>query len=131
MNHLKQLPHGSPLRVVGYFGILESLLTHPPKPTDPYDSITRQVKKKLALLDRRFVRAIDYNGFGEVNPEKVWTKMYAYRSVVAHGGMPDFTGELAALKSPKQALKLLKETTKALIRHTLSEPQLIVDLREC
>jgi hypothetical protein len=58
--------------------------------------------------------------------------MNDYRSVVAHGGIPDFTGgELAALKSPDQALKLLKETTKALIRHALSEPQLIVDLRDC
>ena len=58
--------------------------------------------------------------------------MYAYRSAVAHGGIPNFTrGDLAGLKSPNQALKLLKESTKALIRHALSEPQLIVDLRDC
>jgi hypothetical protein len=62
MSQLKGLPHASPLRFLGYFSILESLLTHHPKSTDPYDSITRQVKKKVALLDRRFVRAIDYNG---------------------------------------------------------------------
>lgn len=58
--------------------------------------------------------------------------MYKYRSAITHGGMPDFTrGDLAVLMSPRQALKLLKETTKALIRHTLSEPQLILDLRQC
>ena len=51
---LKGLPHDSTLRFLGYFAILESLLTHAPKPSDPYDSITRQVKKKLALLDNRF-----------------------------------------------------------------------------
>lgn len=131
MSHLKGLPHGSPLRFLGYFGILESLLTHNPRPNDTIDSITRQVKKKLTLLDRQFVKAIDYSGFGQVNPEKVWTKMYAYRSVIAHGGRPDFTRDLAVLMNPQQALKLLKETAKALIRHTLNEPQLIVDLREC
>jgi len=38
--HLKGMPYNSPLRVLGYFAILESLLTHHPKPTDPYDSIT-------------------------------------------------------------------------------------------
>lgn len=132
MNHLKGLPHGSPLRFLGYFGILESLLTHPPRPIDTIDSITRQLKTKLTLLDHRFLKAIDYSGFGEMNSEKVWTKMYAYRSAVAHGGVPDFTDkDLAALKSPEQALKLLKETIKALIRHALNEPQLILDLREC
>lgn len=131
LTDLKGLPHGSPLRYLGYFGILESLLTHPPKPTDPYDSITRQVKKKLTLLNRRFVRAIDYSRFA-VDPEKVWTRMYAYRSVIAHGGIPDFTrGDLVALKSPALALNLLRETTKALIRHALTEPQLVSDLREC
>lgn len=130
MSQLKGLPHESPLRFLGYFTILESLLTHPPKGTDTIDSITRQVKKKLALLDRRFVTAIDYSGF-DVKPEKVWERMYSYRSIIAHGGIPDFNRDLTALKSPQRALKLIKETTKAQIRHTLSEPQLIVDLREC
>jgi hypothetical protein len=130
MSQLKGLHHESPLRFLGYFTILESLLTHPPKGTDTIDSITRQVKKKLALLDRRFVTAIDYSGF-DAKPEKVWGEMYSYRSVIAHGGIPDFKKDLAALKSPKRALQLLKETTKALIRHALREPHLIVDLREC
>src|SRR5207247_10961722 len=40
----KSLLRASPLLLLGYFAILESLLTHNPKPTDPYDSITRQLK---------------------------------------------------------------------------------------
>ena len=50
LQDLEPLPHYSPLRFLGYFAILESLLTHPPKLTDPYDSITRQVKKQVSLL---------------------------------------------------------------------------------
>jgi hypothetical protein len=131
LGQLKALPHGSPLRFLGYFALLESVLTHPPKPSDPYDSITRQVKTKLALLDHRWQPRMDYSPFGGANPDRIWTRMYQYRSLLAHGGTTDFTGELAVLVNHVQALKLLKRTTKAVIRQTLAEPQLLVDLREC
>lgn len=131
LSQLKELPHTSPLRFLGYFAILESLLTHPPKPTDPYDSITRQVKKKVALLDHRWGNTLDYKAFGGATPETVWSKMYTYRSLVAHGGAPEFTGDLAALGSHENALTLVKETVKSVIRHALDEPQLLLDLREC
>lgn len=131
LGQLKAFPHSSPLRFLGYFAILESLLTHAPRPLDPYDSITRQVRKKLALLDHRFPQHISYDPFGGASPEAVWTKMYAYRSQLAHGGNPQFKGELQVLISHDAALTLIKETTKAVIRQALLEPQLLVDLREC
>jgi hypothetical protein len=116
---------------LGHFAVLEALLTHPPKPTDPYDSITRQVKKKLALLDHRSQPGIDYSSFAEANRETVWAKMYAYRSTLAHGGAPTFDGDLQVLGSHDNALKLVKQTAKALIRQALIEPQLLADLRDC
>jgi transposase len=128
---LKALPYRSPLRFLGYFALLEALLTHSPKPTDPYDSITRQVKKKLTLLNHRWFSKIDYTPFGKTPPEKVWEKMYGYRSDVAHGNLPDFKKELTALKSEVHALRLLKETTKAVVRFALDEPELLADLRGC
>ena len=57
--------------------------------------------------------------------------MYGYRSLIAHGGEPDFTGKLSLLKDEETALKLIKETAKAVIRQALSEPQLLLDLRDC
>ncbi|WP_342349781.1 hypothetical protein [uncultured Nitrospira sp.] len=131
LSQLKGLPHKSPLRFLGYFGILESWLTHAPKATDPYDSITRQVKKKVALLDNRWGIRLDYSPFGSTPPETVWSKMYAYRSLVAHGGAPEFTGALAALGNDESALVLVKETVKSVIRYALEEPKLLLDLREC
>ena len=95
LGQLKALPNYSPLRFLGYFAILESLLTHAPKPSDPYSSITRQVQKKLILLDHRWTHKINYGPFGEAKPEKVWSTMYGYRSLIAHGGQPDFSGELS------------------------------------
>ena len=131
LGDLKTLPHQSPLCFLGYFAILESLLTHRPKPTDPYESMTRQVKKKMALLDGRWSPRLDYRAFGDTKPETLWAKMYTYRSILAHGGTPSFTGELAVLRSHDDAVRLIREATKAVIRHALREPQLIVDLREC
>jgi hypothetical protein len=57
--------------------------------------------------------------------------MYEYRSLVAHGGTPNFAGKLALLKNHDMALTLIKDTVKAVMRQTLAEPQLLVDLREC
>jgi hypothetical protein len=127
LGQLKALPHGSPLRFLGYFGVLESLLTHKPKLTDPYDSITRQVKKKLALLDNRWFPRIDYAPFGQVKPDVVWSQMYDYRSGVAHGDAP----RLGILRTHDAALTLIKETVKAVIRHALADPQLLRDLKDC
>jgi hypothetical protein len=38
---LMDLPRFSPLQILGYFAVLESILTHAPNPDDRYDSITR------------------------------------------------------------------------------------------
>jgi hypothetical protein len=131
LSELKSLRHSSPLRFLGYFAILESLLTHPPQLSDPYDSITRQVKKKIALLDHRWPRPLDYSPFGGAPPDAVWSKMYAYRSAVAHGVASDFARDFRVLKSADTALALIKETVKAVVRQALFEPQLLLDLREC
>jgi len=128
LGHLKTLPHDSPLRFLGYFAILESILTHQPKPLDPYDSITRQIKKKLELLQNRWPATVDYGPFGTASHETVWSAMYAYRSGLAHGSL----GEVPpVLRNVGQAMKLLVSTTKSVIQHALREPQLLRDLREC
>lgn len=57
--------------------------------------------------------------------------MYTYRSLVAHGGTTRFTGELRALGNHENALKLVKETVKSVLRYALDDPQLLLDLREC
>ena len=128
---LESLPPNSSLLFLGYFAMLESLLTHQPDPKDPLDSITRQVKSKVALLDHRLRCPLDYSGFDHVSTDKIWTKMYDYRSCLAHGGVADFGQRLAVLRDHKNALGLLKQSVKALVRHALIEPQLVADLRNC
>jgi hypothetical protein len=131
LQDLQSLPGSSPLLFLGYFALLESLLVHQPDPKDPLDSITRQVKNKIALLNNRFQRPLDYGGFEGANPETVWTRMYDYRSRLAHGDTPDFSGSLAVLGNREKALDLVKATVKATVRQALVEPQLVADIRNC
>lgn len=128
---LEALPERSPLVFLGYFALLESILTHQPKKSDTIDSITRQIIRKTALLDNRWQPRLDYSDFNGARPETVWSAMYNYRSCLAHGGRPDFAKDLKVLSDRWNALRLLKDTLKATVRQVLAEPQLVVDLRNC
>ena len=131
MLDLDTLPYDSQLLFLGYFAILESLLTHQPRETDTIDSITRQVKQKVMVLDNRWRPRIDYSPFQGSKPEKIWTTMYAYRSSLAHGGDPDFKKDLHLLGDHDRALNFLKQVVRGVLRQALIEPQLILDLRNC
>lgn len=128
---LETLPQYSELRFLAHFSMLESLLTHKPKPSDPSDSITRQVKQKIKLLNNRWRPPIDYFGFPGVQPDRVWGAMYSYRSSLAHGDKPDFKRDLKCLVSAKNASDLLAATLKAVARYALIEPRLVLDLKDC
>jgi hypothetical protein len=129
---LLELDRRLEMRYMGLFAIVESLVTHDPKGSDPGDSITRQVTSKMELLNNRFPRPLPFaDYFGQVSTDKVWKKLYGVRSALAHGGEPDFSGEYQALVSLEQALAFLQLGTSAVMRQALEEPQLIRDLRNC
>lgn len=129
---IRLLPSYSSLLFLGYFAILESVLTHQPKPKDTIDSITRQIKKKIALLNGRFPVPLDYRPFQNTDPDQIWSAMYDLRSTMAHGGKVDFeSSPLKRLNDFESALVLLKDTVKKTVRHCLREPRLVRDLREC
>lgn len=129
LEELKHLPYYSNFRILGLFTIIEFLITH--KPIDTGDSITRQVTSKMALLSKRFSKQLDYSPFLGDKSETIWKKLYAYRSCIAHGTQADFQKELSVLKDDSTARKFLKLVVKTLLRHSLSEPQLYTDLKEC
>ena len=129
---LDEIPRGSPLRFLGYVSILESLITHAPKATDPTDSLTRQVRQKMILVGNRSILKIPYDRFGSNHQHStLWNKLYEYRSAVAHGATPDFGSGLSILRSAEAALEFISRATVALMRQVLEEPRLIADLRAC
>ena len=69
---LEHLPLNSRLRTLGYFAIIETLITHNPTQSDRGDSISRQLKAKISLLNNRFNRPVDLVAlFGNEKFEKV------------------------------------------------------------
>jgi hypothetical protein len=133
LDSLSFLMENSPFHVLGLFAIIELLITHNPKLEDRGDSITHQMQSKIPLLSRRFQKALNYSEFFlDAKEQKVWAALYKYRSAMAHGGVSDFSnGDLKVLKDAKNADLFLKEVVKSLLRHSLKEPQLYRDLRNC
>ena len=125
-------PTADRLTILGYFTVVESLLTHRPDPKDPTDSITRQIRSKVRLLGNRMVPKLDYGAFKEKDNGNVWSSLYEYRSVLAHGGTPDFSrGKLKQLPSEQAVISFLQMACRRLLRHALLEPLLCADLKDC
>ncbi|WP_327110759.1 hypothetical protein OHB12_23635 [Nocardia sp. NBC_01730] len=137
-----ELRETSGAKFLGHFAVLESLLSHNPDKHDPVDSITRQLKRNLVLLDHRMPPSenLGLTEFGkkgqQVTAEQVIGKLYSIRSSVAHGGDP--SGDLAWLndRRPSSWTPLsdheygyLRRVTQRVLVAALREPQLVTDLR--
>jgi len=128
----KMIPEITKLKALSYFAIIESLLTHKPKPTDTIDSINRQIKTKMFLLNKRFQRKINYPSyFGQTPHEKVWNTLYDYRSSIAHGANIDFNSTFKILTSHANIQNFLRDNLKLLILYSLDDPDFLTDLKNC
>lgn len=133
---LDNLPFSSNHQVLGCFACIESLITHNPNDKEIGDSLTHQLKIKLTLLEKMFCRTLDFTLFGLNEPvdvkakQRIWRKLYEYRSFIAHGKQFDFDREFAALKSRDAALDFLREVTKLVILLSLEKPEFIEHLKE-
>jgi hypothetical protein len=108
---------------------LEMLLTHNPNDKDVGDSLSHQISTKVALLERRLAKPLNYAVLSEAKSTVVWKKLYAFRSAIAHGGTADFKGALSILQSPQAATEFLAEATALILRHALDEPALFDSLK--
>jgi hypothetical protein len=108
-----------PLRFLGLFAMLEAALTHQPAPHDPTESLGRQVKKKMALLGRRFDFPLPYEEYFEIaekESDRAWSDLYSLRSAFAHGTEPDFAKKLKLLKNLEHATAFVRLATSAVLR---------------
>lgn len=129
---LKALPPKSPFIIIGVFSIIELLLTSNNKSSP---TISHQLRTKIPLLNRRFEIPLVFSKFfkgpDNLTEEKIIDKLYNYRSDIAHGNLTDFESELQILHSDKNTIIFLKLFLRRLIRHCLTEPELIEDLKKC
>lgn len=129
---IRRLPDHSRFRVIGYFSIIESLITHSPRLAESLDSISHQLAGKLKLIGNRMLGAPTIpQTFPKTTEAKIWKKLYSYRSSLAHGNTIDFPQDFALLESPEKAAGFLHEFTRCLLLHSLTEPRLFEDLKEC
>ena len=138
------LPESSTAKYLAYFGIIESLLTHQPKPNDLVDSLTRQLIRNIILLNNRLPdhRKLPLdtfkNGSQSIPPEKVIRSLYEYRSAAAHGG--DTTKAIGWFRQNRppswdgifvgrEIHAFARSMTKRLLIAAMKEPQLVQDLK--
>ena len=131
-NDLCNLPKYSELSVIGLFSVIESLLTHAPKLSESADSLVHQMRSKIPLVRKRFARPLEHAPyFGEIQEEKLWSKLYAYRSKIVHGEHATLEGDLQVLRDRKTVVDFLREATKLLLIESIREPVLMTDLKKC
>jgi len=129
---MRRISQSSRLQVIGFFSIIECLITHSPRLAESLDSISHQLCGKLRLMTNRMGRNdLLSTTFNLTTDTKVWKKLYSYRSSIAHGNTVSFKGEFAALKSHKIVVDFLSAFTRSLLLYALNEPQLFSDLKDC
>jgi hypothetical protein len=118
-----------PIRFLGSFAILESLLTRNPRDEDPMSSLGYQIRTKMQLLERRFVHAVAYPR--NLESSKYWSKMYSHRSAIAHGNFAAMDKPPKEIGSTSDALAFVEGIVSRVMRVALDEPQLMADLKVC
>lgn len=129
-SYVSRLSNLGYLKVLGMFAVIEMLLTHNPHDKEVGDSLTHQIKKKMALLDSRFASPLDYGVFGsQIHSDKTWAALYGFRSAIAHGDHVDFQGKNKTLVSYEVAYNFLAGATRSLLIHAAYEPDLVNALK--
>jgi hypothetical protein len=125
-----RLPNLNFVRVLALFMLLEMLLTHNPGDREIGDSLTHQLQTKIPFIESRLSDRLDYSCFrAGVAPDAIWSKLYSYRSAIAHGDEPDFASKLQVLKSAEIADEFLERVTRRLLRHAIEDPLLFDGLK--
>ncbi|UVK96423.1 HEPN domain-containing protein [Pseudomonas sp. B21-048] len=125
------LPFFSELRTLSYFAVLECLLTRQDA-SGAALSIQKQLQRKTELL-------CNYIGFDTQNTKffkplgikKLWEKLYALRSSIAHGNIYDIRIDAPELIDLQTVNSFMEQLVREMLRTAIDQYQLVADLREC
>jgi hypothetical protein len=128
---LRRVPESSDLIILGLFSILETLITHKPRSAETLDSINHQMKNKMILIGKKYLRKISVlQYFTSSSEDKIWKELHEYRSCIAHGNKVSNNNN-AILKNRDAVISFLRDNVKELLKYALSDPEFISDLRKC
>ncbi len=130
---LQRLPSRSDMYCLGLFSIIESLLAHSPRLNESLDSINHQLVNKLQFLNAEIIDSpIDSSTyFPVIGHDKLWKKLYAYRSQIAHTSQRSLSSEFQALRSAQCITDFVEANTKELMILALKKPSFLRYLRAC
>ncbi|WP_157534900.1 HEPN domain-containing protein [Nocardia inohanensis] len=128
----------SDTKFLAHFSVLESLLSHNPALNDSLDSITRQLRRNLKLLDHRMPpeENLGFDKFTRnATADQIIGKLYSIRSAAAHGGNTDEPLKWLNDRRPTgwtfwdHEYSYLRSIVQRILVAALREPQLITDLQ--
>lgn len=130
---LQRLPSMSEMYCLGLFSIIESLLAHSPRLNESLDSINHQLVNKLQFLNAEIIHSpIDPSTFfAGIDHDKLWKKLYNYRSQIAHTSKRHLSADHKALKSAQSITDFVEAKTKELLILALKKPSFLRHLKSC
>jgi len=128
------IPIWSSFRFSALMALIEGLLAHQPKPTDPTESITRQIKRKFDLVNSISETPLQAKDFFPKIPDKLrtdqlWTRLYSLRSNIAHGNGGRLESQSQYLVDVATACKYLDASLRMLFRQWIAQPAIMSKIR--
>lgn len=126
----------SPFKILSYFSVIELLLTSFNNNNRVSKTIKEQLKSKISLINNQLETPINvsdyFSGPDTLSMFNIIGKLYEYRNDIAHGNKSDFENSLQLLKGNDGFIRnFLREVVKKLILFSISNPQMISDLKKC
>lgn len=132
--NLDIIPDRSPFKIVAYLSIFELLLTNNPK-NNLSNSITHQLGSKINLLINSFSNEFNFRNYFKCpntdTLEFIIRQIYSFRSEIAHGNIPKTNDLNVIRKNEDNILKFLDDLLRIVLRISVENPQLIIDLSKC
>ncbi len=136
---LDYLPDYTPMKILGYFTVMESILTHKPDPNDPTDSISRQLKHNLKFVNGRLNscgRSLGFEDFEGTTVDTMINKLYSYRSAIAHGNSTEeFTNAILKKRTTEPSTyddlwvhDWMRRIIRRILFEAIREPEIITNL---
>lgn len=136
------------IKHLGYFTIIENILTHKPEDGDPENSIGKQLVRNLTSIEKvpsKVSNMLLSKFEDEKTIKQVITHLYHYRSAIAHGNNKEEIKSLNWLYKYKPTIEgldchyahnkanwigwYLRKLTKTILVHSLKDPQFISKLK--
>ena len=132
---IDKISNESTFKLIGYFSIIESLITHNPK-LDYGKSISKQLSNKIELLNNNFFEDFNFRdyfkGSNSNTLDTIIYKLYNYRSDIAHGNIPKFEKELVIIQNNiNNVIPFMEKLLRMILKLSVSKPNLINDLKKC